>query len=460
MYPLLAAYNIYSRQLIKNKKPEEKIYKQLWKRILANNIYVLCKSPMAKTITLRTLSGYSGAKTNIVYIKDLVQKLRQGNDYKDYNIKNELQEKFGIEGEDMKFTAVVGNPPYQITSNGYNRQEPIYQYFYDSAEKIGEKYCLISPARFLFNAGLTPKPWNLKMLNDTRLKVVYYNPNSEEVFPNTDIKGGVAIIYFDAKKNFGAIKKFIPEENLRNIISSLNYNSETSLPSIMFGGRSDLKFNKDFLIDYPNSKKDRLLQIQIKHPEVRVLGPNEEHELKSSTFETLAYVFKNQQPNNFSDYYRILGLYKGVRTWRWIDKKYMLPRYPRKNNIEKWKIFIPKANGSGSFGEILSTPVIGRPLDSATPTFISIGAFATELEAINVSKYIKTKFLRCLLGVLKITQDNPPSKWSYVPLQDFTVKSDINWSKSIPEIDKQLYKKYDLSIKDINFIETRVKPME
>jgi len=459
LYPLLAAYNVYSRKLTKIKKSEEKVSKEIWNKVLNENIYVLCKSPMAESITRRTLAGYSGARTNIVYIHDLVKKLQQKDKYKDYKLRDELLEKFNLKDKNMKFTAVVGNPPYQETTGGYNRQEPIYQYFYDSAENIGEKYCLISPARFLFNAGLTSKTWNLKMLDSTHLEVKYYNPNSEELFPNTDIKGGVVIIYYDRNKIFNAIKKFIPDENLRKITSHFDSNSEINLPSIMFGGRSDFKFNDVFLKNYPNSKKDRLLQIQMKHPEVRKLGPNEENELKSSTFESLPYVFKDKKPNNPSDYYRILGLYNGKRAWRWIEKKYMTPRYPQRNNIEKWKVFISESNGSGSFGEALSAPTIGEPSDSATPTFISFGAFDTEIEASNASKYIKTKFLRSLLGVLKITQHNPQSNWSYIPIQNFTTKSDIDWLKPIVEIDKQLYKKYKLNKEEVDFIETHVKPM-
>ncbi|WP_060664197.1 hypothetical protein [Bacillus sp. CHD6a] len=104
--------------------------------------------------------------------------------------------------------------------------------------------------------------------------------------------------------------------------------------------------------------------------------------------------------------------------------------------------------------------LIGRPFESATPTFISIGAFTTQSEAENALKYIKTKFLRCLLGILKITQDNPPSKWAYIPLQDFTHNSDIDWSKDIPEIDQQLYKKYGLNKSEIDFIEDKVKVMD
>lgn len=360
----------------------------------------------------------------------------------------------------MKFDVVVGNPPYQESSDVNNRQEPIYQFFYELAESISEKYSLISPARFLFNAGLTSKPWNLKMLNDSHIKVDYYNQNSNEVFPNTDIKGGVVVVYRDVNKNFGAIKKFIPDENLRSFATRFDLDSDDNLPSIMYGGRSDLKFNDEFLKSYPDSKKDRLLAIQKKHPEVIALGANEEYEVKSSTFESLAYVFEDSKPNEPDQFYKILGLYNGKRVWRWIKKKYMSPRYPDKNNIDKYKIFIPKANGSGTFGEVLSTPTIGKPFESATPTFISIGRFETEIEAENALLYLKTKFLRSLLGILKITQDNPPSKWAYIPLQDFTTNSDIDWSKSVAEIDQQLFAKYGLEQDEINFIEDKVKAMD
>ena len=94
-----------------------------------------------------------------------------------------------------------------------------------------------------------------------------------------------------------------------------------------------------------------------------------------------------------------------------------------------------------------------------TQTFIGIGKFDTRQEAIYASRYVKTKFARAMLGVLKITQDCPAPKWKYVPLQDFTAHSDIDWSKSVAEIDRQLYRKYDLAADEIEFIETHVKEM-
>ena len=108
---------------------------------------------------------------------------------------------------------------------------------------------------------------------------------------------------------------------------------------------------------------------------------------------------------------------------------------------------------------MLSTPVIGVPVIGHTDTFLSIGKFASAQEASACLKYVKSKFARCLLGTLKATQHNPKDTWTNVPMQDFTEKSDIDWSKSVAEIDAQLYKKYNLSDEEIDFIDTMIKPM-
>ena len=135
------------------------------------------------------------------------------------------------------------------------------------------------------------------------------------------------------------------------------------------------------------------------------------------------------------------------------------------DNFGKYKIIVPKANGSGAIGEVLSTPLIGEPLIGEpligyTETFIGIGAFDNKDECISCMKYIKSKFARTMLGILKITQDNTKETWRKVPLQDFTVDSDIDWSQSIEDIDRQLYRKYGLSQEEIEFIESKVRAMD
>lgn len=107
----------------------------------------------------------------------------------------------------------------------------------------------------------------------------------------------------------------------------------------------------------------------------------------------------------------------------------------------------------------MTLPEISEPGVGATESFVSVGLFDTAEECDNLLKYIKSRFMRAMLGVVKITQDLTPSKWKYVPLQDFTAHSDIDWSKSVAEIDRQLYRKYDLTADEIEFIETHVKEM-
>ena len=120
---------------------------------------------------------------------------------------------------------------------------------------------------------------------------------------------------------------------------------------------------------------------------------------------------------------------------------------------------ITKANGTGALGETLSTPTVVGKYVGYTDSFLGIGEFHDSVLAENCLKYIKTKFCRALLGTIKVTQDNPKETWANVPLQDFSITSDIDWSKSVADIDKQLYAKYGLTDTEIAFVESKIKPM-
>ena len=178
--------------------------------------------------------------------------------------------------------------------------------------------------------------------------------------------------------------------------------------------------------------------------------------ISTSALERYPSLFLSEKPVDDNDYIQIYGNYHGQRVYRWFRKEYLSPV----KDLYLYKVMLPKANGSGSLGEVLSTPLIGQPLIGHTETYISIGATERLKEAEAILKYIKTKFARCMLGILKVTQDNTKKVWKYVPLQDFTEHSDIDWSKSTAEIDQQLYRKYNLSDEEIVFIETKIKPME
>lgn len=154
---------------------------------------------------------------------------------------------------------------------------------------------------------------------------------------------------------------------------------------------------------------------------------------------------------------KVLGILKNKRVWRYIPKRFIDKNH---ENLFSWKVLVPRANGSGAIGEVLSTPLFGSPLIGYTQSFIGIGSFDSEVEAMALLKYVKTKFARAMLGILKITQDNDREVWRLIPLQGFTSNSDIDWTKSVAEIDRQLYAKYGLDESEIEFIETHVKEME
>ena len=199
-----------------------------------------------------------------------------------------------------------------------------------------------------------------------------------------------------------------------------------------------------------------LPEIYDEYPEARgKLSKGHELDFKSNVFEKMPMVFYLNQPNDSQEYVRILGRLNNERTYRYIKAKYVNDVV----NLHSYKVFMSGATGTGDFGEAVAPPIIGFPGDGSTETFLSIGNFKFKENAEAVIKYVKTKFARALFSVLKRTQANTPGKWKYVPLQDFSDNSDIDWSKSVHEIDLQLYRKYGLSVEEINFIEENVKEM-
>lgn len=264
-----------------------------------------------------------------------------------------------------------------------------------------------------------------------------------EVFENVDIKGGVAIGYRDVTEEIGPVGFFSEFKELQTILNKVNSNSLTNK-----GGFADLvssqgiyKFSDLALELFP-----RILEIQ---------GKGTGSKITSNSFENLPELFLDSEKAS-GEWIRIMGRVGGQRKTLWIEAKYVQPC----EYLDFYNVFVPEANGTGAIGEVLSTPVIGVPVIGHTDTFLSIGKFASAEEASACLKYVKSKFARCLLGTLKATQHNPKNTWTNVPLQDFTENSDIDWSKTIIEIDQQLYKKYNLDQTEIDFIEKMIKPME
>ena len=433
LYPLHSAISLYYQRIKEN---DDNYFEadRIYQEILANNIYAVAKTPMAKTITERTLAGYRNYKTNVVFIENLTDLLKEDVT----KGKETIEEVF----KNVKFDVVIGNPPYQEETIGDNSSfaPPIYHKFMELSYDLADRVILITPGRFLFNAGSTPKSWNKKMLEDEHLKVICFEQDSANIFPNTDIKGGVVVTYRNAREKLGPIEIFTAFDELNSILHKVSVSTKETLDSII-SGRGVYRLSEKALNSYP-----QIEDIQSK---------GHKYDVGSGAFKILSNIVFFDERQSANDV-QILGLENLNRTYKWIDLDYLNP--PK--SFYKFKVFIPQAIGSGAFGEVLSTPLVAPPRVGATETFLSIGGFDTKEEAEACLKYIKTKFARAMLGILKITQAATRDKWAKVPLQDFTSNSDIDWTQSINDIDQQLYDKYEFTEEEIDFIESKVKEME
>jgi hypothetical protein len=343
LYPLLAAYNVYSRQLIKNKKNkkiEEKVFKEVWNKVLQNNIYVLCKSPMAKSITQRTLAGYSSAKTNIIYIDNLIEKLQQKDSFKDYNLGDQLIKRFNLNNKNMKFKAVVGNPPYQEQKGG-TKNIDIWQYFIFFANKISDNVATIHPGRWV-----VPKKQMTKVRDEIinlGLKKFDYYPDATKLFPTVSIDGGVSITIF--QKNYkGKIRYSIEGKSYGYYEKNERFFSNPFEEEILN------KFSSEFISN--KTMKDRIVG------NIGSLGGGEFGYSKTQHISKL-----KKTPKGLSKPIKIWansGSGKGTRfSWHFIDED-VLNNIP-KNIINTRKVMLDKKGHSivGRSGNIFNNnPII------------------------------------------------------------------------------------------------------
>ena len=342
----------------------------------------------------------------------------------------------------MRFEAAIGNPPYQEEASGSaTGSDPIYHLLFDIARMSVDKGVTIQPGRFLFNAGKTPKEWNQKMLNDIHLKVCRYEGESAKVFPLVDLKGGVSILRWDDMEEYGKTGVFVANDVLRGMLSKV-------LQQVDFRAFSEIVYPRDL---YRLTEK---LYEDNPWAEGRH-SKGHRYDVGSNIFKVLPELFFEEESEEENA--GILGrTQSNGRSIKWIKREYI----ETPDNFGYFKVFIPKSNGTCAFGEVLSSPLIGKPCEGCSTTFLCIGKFETLEEAEACLKYIKTKFMRAMLGTLKVTQDNPKSTWANVPMQDFTSKGDIDWTVDIEGIDRQLYDKYGLTDEERAFVEREVREMK
>lgn len=400
---------------------------------IKNSVYSLPTSSLAYEFTRKVYALLGMPVGNVI------------EDYNSYDlIHSEKKDKLMQILQDIHPTIVIGNPPYQNNAVGEQKtyNEPIYNQFMDLSYGLSDVVEMIHPARFLSNAGSTPKAWNRKMLADTHLRIIDFQQPSQNVFTDTEIKGGVAVSLRDIDVEQAPIGLFTPYEALNAMMKKITARKDFVPMSSIVVSRTAYRFTTLMHEEHPEA----LAQLSEGHP----------YDVSTNIFERLPQIFFDEKPEDGKDYIRILGRIGNNRVYKYVRRDYIRPV----DNLDNYKVFLSKANGTGEFGEVLTSPFAGEPGTGNTETFISIGQLGSRYEAEALVKYIKTRFLRVLLGALKTTQDITPEKWQYVPVQNFTAQSDIDWSLSADAIDELLYTKYALTTAERDFICKKVRKME
>ncbi len=431
-------YNNLERQIPDNHKRLE--------HILTHQVYGFAPSKILHLISSETIFGFMRGRPEFKKVMYKVDKnfvYFENEDTLVVENQNALHDKIKMKfGKNMKFTAVVGNPPYQEKGGaGGTSDASIYQHFCEMSSKISSQYVsLIIPARW-FSGGRENLVGGFRknMLNNDHIQKLTAYTNSKEVFPNVEIKGGVCY-YLENKKYNGECEFTL-------------YKDGTIQTSKLKLNKFDIFIREPVLILIVDKviSKNKLGTVD------KIISSNTPFGIPTNPKKSNKTPFKVYKMKSAKSSVSLHHIEENTRKIEYVNKADIKKN---QSDVEKPKVFIPDGYGAGeSFPhQILGAPELAKKNSVCSQSYL-YSPFDTDEEARHFMVYIKSKFLRALVSAVKITQSAPSHVYRFVPLQNFTSKSDIDWSKSIPEIDKQLYAKYGLEKKEINFIETHVKAM-
>lgn len=321
----------------------------------------------------------------------------------------------------MKFDVIIGNPPYQLSDGGFGvSAKPIYQFFIIQAKKLNPRFLtMIIPSRW-FAGGKGLDSFREEMLTDDRLRIIHDYFNAADVFPGVEVKSGVCYFLWDRDN--------------RGDCNVITHNTDGS---VEISTRPLLEENVDIFIRHKMA--------------VSVL--KKVKSLDEVTFDTLV---SSRKPFGFPTNYKGSQI-KTLNDIALFERGFIsyipLSVIERNRNwVEKYKIFISKAYNAGDKypHQIINKPILANPYTCCTETYLVIGPFDSEETTRNVVTYISTRFFRFLVFLRKISQDATSKVYSFVPIQDFSQQ----WT------DEELYKKYSLTVEEIEFIESMIRPMD
>lgn len=391
LYPLYVTYSIYRKRCEAVDPKDLTIEKQyqLWRQTVEENVFVICKTPMAKAITRRTLLGYRNGKINAHAFDDLIMQLKEKPEqFKERVLRGSFWNK---ENKQMKFDAVVGNPPYteevakhQSLTNGQARRSSIFQYFQEMADKLSSNVvCLIYPGvRWLHRSGKGMAEFGLKQINDKHLETLHFYPNANDVFSDVAIADGITIVYKNKNKNTGGFNYVYHKDG--SVYRVFVDNPGTELLILNPQDYGIMQKVKNFIDKYKLSYLNKRILSQ------KLFG------IESDFVETHPHQARKFSENQPIDYRKEIKLYAndkagkaGRSTWYIADRDVIKVN---QKYIDEWKVVVSSANAGGQKRsnqlEILDNhSAFGR-------SRVALGSFKTESEAKHFYDYCKTYFIR------------------------------------------------------------------
>lgn len=436
LYPLYVAYSIYRNKCHSLSAEQLTLAKQqeLWFNAVENNVFVVCKTPMAKAITRRTLIGYCTKMVNAHYFDDLLNTMENK---ASLFVEKILKESYWKKGnKNMKFDAIVGNPPYQSTTNGglssgkaASQAKPVFHRFVEQAENLNPNYIsMIIPARW-YNGGMGLNDFRKNMLNGNSLKKLFDFYNSKECFPTVDIAGGLCYFLWEQTNSETC--------EVTNILG--NETQSLSRPLNQYGDIF-VRSNKAIpIIEKVLSKSEHFVNEMVSALDTFGIPSKEKgHDdyregdlrlLHSVGFngQGLSYIEKSKIKKNLD----LIDKYK-------IKVSIMIP--------QNGEVGIDPSRGYRS----LSTPQILEPGTVDTFSYLNVGFFDTKEEAENYKDFLCCKFTRFMLRTTYSSVHLSQSNFIFVPKMDYTQ----HWA------DKKLYKYFNLSTEEIELVESTMRPMD
>ena len=343
--------------------------------------------------------------------------------------------------QDMKFDVILGNPPYMVMDGGAQASAaPIYNLFVDVSTKVNTPYItMIMPARW-YAGGRGLDEFRLSMLKDKNIRRLDDYTNPEGVFPGTNIRGGIC--YFLRDLNY---------DNTRDLVRVITHekkgiSSDTRRPLQIKGIDTFVRDSEAISI----LAKVRESSTQFMDKWISPLRP---FGFRGYFVNDEAYKSK---PEGVIDPVACIG--KGHQIG-YVDRELIRVHTEW---IDRFKVIMPRANNIGTeLNDDNLNAFVGGPKTICTESYLVIGGDANlnEQQSHNLCVYLKTKFARFMHKLSKTSQDATSKTFSFVPIQDFSSNSDIDWTKSIHEIDQQLYTKYGIEY-FADYIEQNVKSMD